>query len=264
MTKMGTSARANNITANNNHGIHIDSSFNNSVSGNNITANNGSGIILVSSSSNNIYHNNFVNNGAYGTQAFSYNSTNVWDDGYPLGGNYWSDYVGVDLYSGPYQNQTGSDGMGDAPYVIDGNNQDNYPPMKPYPWAAHDVGITSLAPSEIVVVLGSPLIINVTVFNYGNSTEYFNVTAYDNGTIISTFENVSLGSREYTTITFTWNTTGFSLGTYKISAYVAPVLGETDMADNTFIGGNVYVIKWYGCVGGLPTGMQCAKRSCPL
>jgi hypothetical protein len=57
---------------------------------------------------------------------------NVWDDGYPSGGNYWSDYTSTDLYSGPYQNETGRDGIGDIPYVIDTDNQDNYPLMPPY------------------------------------------------------------------------------------------------------------------------------------
>ncbi len=54
---------------------------------------------------------------------------NVWDDGYPSGGNYWSDYACVDLYGGPYHNETGSDGIGDTLYVIDANNQDRYPLM---------------------------------------------------------------------------------------------------------------------------------------
>jgi parallel beta-helix repeat protein len=52
---------------------------------------------------------------------------NTWDDGYPSGGNYWSDYTGVDLKSGSHQNETGSDEIGDTPY-----NQDNYPLMRPY------------------------------------------------------------------------------------------------------------------------------------
>jgi len=36
------------------------------------------------------------------------------------------------LYSGPYQNETGSDGIGDTPYVIDENNRDRYPLMAPF------------------------------------------------------------------------------------------------------------------------------------
>lgn len=60
-------------------------------------------------------------------QVYSHNVVNVWDDDYPSGGNYWSDYTGVNNFSGPYQNETGSDGIGDAPYIIDVNNRDQYP-----------------------------------------------------------------------------------------------------------------------------------------
>jgi len=56
----------------------------------------------------------------------------IWDNGYPSGGNYWSDYKDADLYSGPYQNETGSDGIGDTPYTIDANNVDRYPLMSPW------------------------------------------------------------------------------------------------------------------------------------
>jgi len=122
------SISGNNIT-NNLGGIGLYYSSNNSISGNNIT-NNYYGIELYSSSNNSIYHNNFIDNAE---QAHSHDSTNVWDDGYPSGGNYWSNYTGVDLCSGPYQNETGSDGIGDVPYVIDANNTDYYPLMNPWP-----------------------------------------------------------------------------------------------------------------------------------
>jgi len=112
----------NNI-ANNNGGILLFESSKNALFGNNI-ANNRYGIIRDGSSGNSVYHNNFFNNI---DQVAASNLTNVWDSGYPSGGNYWSDYTGVDLYSGPYQNVTGSDGIGDRPYVIDQKNVDNYP-----------------------------------------------------------------------------------------------------------------------------------------
>jgi len=120
----------NNITANNWHGIELYYSSNNSISGNNITANNEVGILLDYSSNNSIYHNNFINNIS---QVWTYGSVNVWDDSYPSGGNYWSDYTDVDQYSGPYQNETGSDRIWDHPYIIDENNQDNYPVVPEFP-----------------------------------------------------------------------------------------------------------------------------------
>lgn len=58
-------------------------------------------------------------------------SVTVWDAGYPSGGNYWSDYAGVDLFKGPGQDISGSDEIGDTHYVIDANNRDNYPLLNP-------------------------------------------------------------------------------------------------------------------------------------
>jgi parallel beta-helix repeat protein len=59
-------------------------------------------------------------------------STDIWDNGYPSGGNYWSDYPGTDSLSGPFQNETGSDGIEDSPYTINAENQDRYPLAQPY------------------------------------------------------------------------------------------------------------------------------------
>ena len=227
----------NNI-ANNGDGIRLGYSSNNSICGNNITANNDYGIQLYYSSNNAIYYNNFVDNSQ---QVYSCVSTNIWDDGYPSGGNYWSDYTGTDLYSGPEQNVTGSDGVGDMPYVINGNNVDRYPLMKPYPWGSHDVGITSLTTSKTVVGQGYNLSINMMLFNYGNNTENFNITIYANTTVIGTFENITLASRNSTTITLTLNTTGWDKGNYTIWAYAWPVPGETDTTDNTFTYGIITV-----------------------
>jgi parallel beta-helix repeat protein len=115
----------NNNVTNINEGIWISSSSNNAIYGNNITS---SLIQLLNGCSNNsIFHNNFINAGVD-----SYKSTNAWDDGYPSGGNYWSNYTGVDLCSSPNQTVTGSDSIGDTPYVIDEDNVDNYPLMAPY------------------------------------------------------------------------------------------------------------------------------------
>jgi hypothetical protein len=58
-------------------------------------------------------------------------SINVWDNSYPSGGNYWSNYTGVDMKSGFYQNETGNDGIGDMTHTIDANNTDHYPLMAP-------------------------------------------------------------------------------------------------------------------------------------
>ena len=46
-------------------------------------------------------------------------SDNHWNNNYPSGGNFWSDYIGVDNYKGPDQNIQGRDGIGDEIYMID-------------------------------------------------------------------------------------------------------------------------------------------------
>jgi len=74
------------------------------------------GLFFGDSNSSTIYHNNFINNTE---QALTMNSQDAWDNG--IEGNYWSDYKGQDV---------DGDAIGDAPYVIDENNRDNYPLVK--------------------------------------------------------------------------------------------------------------------------------------
>jgi len=139
----GSYTGSNTISENNitNCGVGIrlggDACSSNTVTGN-IVANNSYGILLMTGLSapwhTRIYHNNFI----YNAEQAGYEgeppqgSVDFWDDGYPSGGNYWSDYSGADLCWGPYQNKTGSDGIGDTPYAINGNNRDSYPLMSPY------------------------------------------------------------------------------------------------------------------------------------
>jgi len=114
---------------NNDYGISLDRSLHNLIFQNNIK-DNYYGLYLSSSSNNKFYYNSLVNNFQH---AVIRNSTNnIWDDGYPSGGNYWSSYMGLDLYSGPYQNESGSDCLGDIPYIIDENNTDSYPLTAPW------------------------------------------------------------------------------------------------------------------------------------
>jgi len=148
------SSNNNTITKNdivaNNHGIDLTASNYNLITKNNITANNEAGIWLDYSSNNVVYHNSFVNNTK---QARGDYSTNVWDNGYPSGGNYWSDYKGLDLYNGVCQNMTGSDGIGDTELTIDENNRDHYPLMGPLD--TFDAGTWNGAPYSVDVISNS-------------------------------------------------------------------------------------------------------------
>ena len=92
---------------------------------------NGFGIRIATSDYNKIYGNNFLYNDI---QAYDVDDSypNDWDNGYPAGGNYWSDYNGIDLNSTPAQNVPPPDGIGDTPYPIDIITKDNYPLMTPF------------------------------------------------------------------------------------------------------------------------------------
>jgi parallel beta-helix repeat protein len=133
-------------------GIHMYGSTHNLITDNDIVGND-YGIAMglneyeywAQNVDNVIHHNNFIDNGlwwphhacdsGFGTQ---------WDDGYPSGGNYWSDYSGLDESSGPDQTEPGSDGIGDTPrhisecpdfpyeYVTPEHHEDRYPLMEPF------------------------------------------------------------------------------------------------------------------------------------
>jgi len=107
--------------------VFIETSNNNFTE--NIVYSNRKGIDVKSSSGNRIYHNSIINSSEW--QSYDETSQNSWSDDYPSGGNYWSDYTGTDHYHGFYQNETGSDGIGDTPYVF-GGNTDHHPLI--FPW----------------------------------------------------------------------------------------------------------------------------------
>ncbi|NQE05560.1 NitT/TauT family transport system substrate-binding protein [ANME-1 cluster archaeon GoMg1] len=110
--------------------ITVSKESNSNIMSRNTIANCYHGIRIHSSNYNQIYHNNFINNIE---QAYN-NGTNIWDNGYPSGGNYWSDYTGEDKYSGPCQDQPGSDGIDDTPYPIPEAARDKYPYMSENGW----------------------------------------------------------------------------------------------------------------------------------
>ena len=111
----GNTIASNNASFNSFHGIYLFYSNGTSIFNNNISKNNDCGIGLHSCRNNTFYHNNLVENE---DQVERSQSVNNWDNNGE--GNYWSDYAGQDR---------NRDGIGDNPYFIDANNQDNHPLM---------------------------------------------------------------------------------------------------------------------------------------
>jgi nitrous oxidase accessory protein NosD len=131
----------------------------NVVVGNRLTGNDvGVDVFAADSIDNSIYHNSFVGNviqaGVYSSYNSWYSGYPSWDSGYPSGGNYWSDYNGSDLYGGPYQNVTGSDGIGDAPYIINALiSTDHYPLMSPVKKIVGDVNMDGVVDGRDLIVV---------------------------------------------------------------------------------------------------------------
>lgn len=127
---------------------------------------------------------------------------------------------------------------------------------------SHDIRITHITVLNASVHLDEVARINVTVLNEGTVTETFNIYVYadidptvigDEITIFTASHSLNgAGNSEDRSFTFgvTWNTAGCSKVSYTISAYVQPVSGEGDTADNTRIDGTVLIKKMLGDVNG--------------
>ena len=139
------------ISDNNWGGIALVNSSHCSVYCNNIKNNVGYGLFLSDSSDNSFYHNNFINN-TNQVWLFGFNFNN-WDGGYPKGGNFWSNYKCRDEKSGHDQNQNGTDGICDTPFMIDANNIDRYPLIKPWSAQLPEAQSTSLIPLAVTVII---------------------------------------------------------------------------------------------------------------
>jgi hypothetical protein len=101
-----------------------DSSCNNTIVGNTFENNpTATHFADAQSKFNKVYHNNFINNI---NNVISY-AENYFDNGYPSGGNYWSNFTNTDSFSGPHQNEAGSDGISDEGYPDPNNPFDRYP-----------------------------------------------------------------------------------------------------------------------------------------
>ena len=216
-----------NLLENNTIGLSTDLNRENTFRENTVVGSD-RGFYLYYTQDNCIYRNNFINNREQVfVQEFAKDS---WDNGYE--GNYWSDYNGTDIHSGPYQNETGSDGMGDTQYDIETTgSQDRYPLMNPR-IPQHDLAIATFHPSKTAVGQGFPMSVAFSVQNEGDYFESVNISL----TFPTFVRIVVIASECCLDFNITWNTTGVAMGNYTISACVSIVLWETDVGDNNFTG----------------------------
>ncbi len=166
MFSTDNSISTNNIT-DNIGGMFLYNSTQNTISGNTITNNDKYGIGFSASAYNLIRGNYFIDNNIQVYDASTDDSTvtasvNTWYVSYPAGGNYWSDYTGIDVKTGIDQDENGNDGIGDTPHVINDNAKDKYPRM--------------LEGSSLVVYITSP---ENTTYNVNSVTLTYTVSETD-------------------------------------------------------------------------------------
>ena len=149
-----------NLVTNNQYGIYLSHSKGNTITGNTL-AQNGRGVYLYNTlSTQNIIRHNVIADNEYGIHVAYPSNSNVvylnnfiqntnqvyfdsptltftWDNG--AAGNYWSDYSGSDA---------NEDGIGETPYVINVENEDNYPFMKMWGWDTTNPSVTIISPTE--------------------------------------------------------------------------------------------------------------------
>lgn len=91
--------------------------------------------------------------------------------------------------------------------------------------------------------------LNVTVTNQGSITDVFTLTCYWDGTHVLGTTRMSLLVGQTKIVSFLWYANQPRYIVYTPTAVVTPVCGETDTADNTFIGPAVKIV-WPGDVNG--------------
>ena len=194
----------------NSNGIYYNDYCKGSIAVNNTIYDNNYGIYYLKkyyNKGNKAYHNTLTSNAK---NAYSY-YTNEWDDGYPSGGNYWDDYTGDDFFHGPSQNITGSDGIGDTPYVL-GRITDHYPLMNPpggdiTPPEIKDVVMTNSTPIDTDPVFGWEKV-TCNVIDAGSGVNDVKlVVTYPNASIVN-FAMIKNGN------TYSYETTFTDAGDY--------------------------------------------------
>ncbi len=157
--------------SNNEDGISLILSKRNTITGNIILSNRQYGISIYASHNNTIFHNNIIQN-AQQAHDKPHDDTDInwWNINYPSGGNYWSDYTGVDDCSGPNQDVCPDpDGIGDTPYLIDVDIQDDYPLMVAHGGDTFPPYLSIVSPTEGQNFESPRINVTGTAFDVGGS-----------------------------------------------------------------------------------------------
>ncbi len=114
--------------------------------------------------------------------------------------------------------------------------------------------ISGFAPLNATV--GSVVVVNVTVANYGYVSEIFDLSEHANLTMVAEQNHLVLAPLARYTTSLSWNTTGFSEGVYSIVVNVRPAPGEVNLSNENFNVGQL-------SLGPRPTAQPSPKPAAP-
>lgn len=115
------------------------------------------------------------------------------------------------------------------------STKDNTLAYGAYSISSNDIAIVNVTPAVSQVFVGRNVTITVVVVNLGTELENFNVTVFCNATRLETQTLTGVGYGQRKSLRFIWNTDGFALGSYIVSAEATSVSGEENLDDNYFI-----------------------------
>ena len=124
--------------------------------------------------------------------------------------------------------------------LTDNNFVDTVEVLPPLQAFIDDIAITSIKLSSSSVFIGETIGINVIVTNNGTESETFELSVYDNSSLMETRQVIQLAPSAQETLAFTWNTSSVSPGFYQISAD-APLPRDPTPWDNSLVDGIVQV-----------------------
>ena len=163
---------------------------------------------LPSSGNNTFFLNNFLN--CTKPVIIKKGSNNFWDNGSI--GNYWNDY----LAKYPAASETGDNGIGDIPYMLDENNSDSYPLMEPF----NVFNVPATVPPKIVIL--SPL--NLT-YNESSLPLIFAIDKTVN------LMNYSIDGNLNATVSGNCSITEIPNGIHNITVYTKDTFENIDTSD---------------------------------
>ena len=106
----------------------------------------------------------------------------------------------------------------------------------------HEIAVVSALVQRTATV-GSVVVINATVANYGSISEAFELRAYANTTLVADRSLPKLAPEGIYAGGLMWNTSGFSPGTYTVLVDVPPVQGELNLLDNNREAGKILLTQ---------------------